>query len=321
MSESIDKAGAASRLKKADKVLILCHKNPDGDTLGAAGGIYWALSQLGKTAAVLCSDPINEKYGFLGFETYHGQFEPLYVVAVDIAGPQLFGEKAAAWADKVDLCIDHHGSNSGYAAYMLLDETAAATCEIVFDLYRFLDTKIDRQVANCLYAGVATDTGCFRFANTTAESHKVAASLMEFGAQTEKLNELFFDTKTKERIAVEQIALSTLEYHFDEQCALICLTRDQLDNIGIDPSDLEGVTSIPRSIEGVRVGITMRQNGDGSYKISVRTRGDIDATVICRALGGGGHKQAAGCELLGSQDNVKEAILQQVALALGVECP
>ena len=316
MSERIDAQQTAARLKKADKVLIISHKNPDGDTLGSAGVLYWALVQMGKTAAVLCSDPIHEHYDFMGFEQFHNQFEPEYIVAVDLAGQQLFGEKSSAYAERVNLCIDHHGSNSGYAEYMLLDETAAATCEIMFDVIELLGVSIDKKMANCLYSGVSTDTGCFRFANTTARSHRVAAYLMDLGAEAAKLNELFFDTKSKGRIAAEQIALASLEYHFDDKCALICLTREQLQTVGTADSDLEGVTSIPRSIEGVLVGITMRQNPDSSYKISVRTKDNIDAADICRAFGGGGHKLAAGCELMGSLENVKQAMLVQVRQVL-----
>ena len=127
MSEAIDINVAARKLAKVDNVLILCHKNPDGDTLGSAGALYWALHSLGKKAAVFCSDPIHERYQYMELEQFYDQFEPQYVVAVDIAGTQLFGERSAKWADKVDMCIDHHGSNTGFADQMLLDATAAAT--------------------------------------------------------------------------------------------------------------------------------------------------------------------------------------------------
>ena len=316
MSEMADIQGVGALLRRADNILILCHKNPDGDTLGSAGALYWGLRSFDKTVAVFCSDAIHERYGYMELELFYEQFEPKYIVAVDIAGTQLFGDKAAKWADKVDLCIDHHGSNSGYADTMLLDDTAAATCEMVYDLLVDMGVEIDKRIADCLYSGVSTDTGCFRFANTSARTHRVAARLIDLGADIVMLNELLFENKSKQRIAIEQLALSTLEYHFGGCCALICLTREQIDGVGVDENDLEGITALPRSIEGVLVGITMRQQSSGSYKISVRTRVGLDATVVAKALGGGGHKQAAGCEVLGGQDFAKKAVLQEVEKTL-----
>lgn len=316
MSEIIEITGVISRLMRANNVLILCHKNPDGDTLGSAGALYWALKSFDKTAAVLCEDPVHERYDYMGLELFRGQFEPEYVVAVDIAGQQLFGDSIAEWAEKVDLCIDHHGSNSGYADVMLLDDTAAATCEMIYDLLVGMGVTIDARIADCLYTGVSTDTGCFRFTNTTARTHRVAAKLFDLGADVETLNELLFENKSKQRIAIEQFALQTLEYHFEGECALICLTLDQIEASGVDMGDLEGITSMPRSIEGVTVGITMRQQPTGSFKISVRTKVGLDAVAIVAGLGGGGHKQAAGCEIFGGLENAKAAILEETRRAL-----
>ncbi|MDL2294521.1 bifunctional oligoribonuclease/PAP phosphatase NrnA [Ruminococcaceae bacterium OttesenSCG-928-D13] len=316
MSEMLDIGGVASRLNKADNILIICHKNPDGETLGSAGALYWGLRSQGKTAAVFCSDPVHPRYDYMELELFYDQFEPRYVVAVDIAGTQLFGEKSAKWVDRIDMCIDHHGSNSGYADTMLLDETAAASAEIIYDLLVEMGVDIDVRIANCLYTGVSTDTGCFKFANTTARTHRVAARLIDLGTELQELNELLFENKSPQRIAVEQLALSSLEYHYNGCCALISLSRDQITAIGANEADLEGITSLPRSIEGVVVGLTMRQQPSGSYKVSVRTKVGLDATVIAKALGGGGHKQAAGCEVFGSLENAKRALLEETGKAL-----
>ncbi|MFV0351409.1 MAG: DHH family phosphoesterase [Oscillospiraceae bacterium] len=316
MSEMLELPAVISRLLKKDNILIISHKNPDGDTLGSAGALYWGLKALGKTCAIFCSDAVHERYSFMQLEMYHNQFEPKYIVAVDVAGQQLFGEPASKYADQVDLCIDHHGSNSGYADAMLLDPSAAATCEMIFDLLVDMGVEIDVKIANCLYTGVSTDTGCFQFGNTSARTHRVAARLIDLGAEIDMLNEILFQNKSRQCIAVEQMALASLEYHFDAKCAMICITRDQLEAVGADETDLEGVTSMPRSIEGVHVGITMRQQPSGSYKFSVRTKGDLDACKICEGLGGGGHKQAAGCEIVGSLENAKAAILKETKLAM-----
>ncbi|MDD4850166.1 MAG: bifunctional oligoribonuclease/PAP phosphatase NrnA [Gemmiger sp.] len=314
MTESVDRQTAAERLRAADDILILCHKNPDGDTVGSAGALYQALCQLGKTAAVLCSDPIPAMYSYMPFARYDGSFEPAFVVAVDVASIQLFGEKndVQRYVERADLCIDHHGTNSGYAYATLLDDTAAATCELLTEWMDDLGVRITPDIANCLYTGVATDTGCFRFTNTTARTHLAAARLIAAGADIERLNEILFESRSHPRVEAEKLALESLQLFYQNRCALICLTWDQISGTGVAGAELEDLTSLPRSIEGVQVGLTLRQQPDGSFKISVRTDRTINACAIARRLGGGGHPRAAGCEISGNLENAKHAILEEV---------
>lgn len=315
MTESLDRQTAAARLRAADDILILSHKNPDGDTIGSALGLCLALRALGKNAAVLCSDPIPKMYEYLDINWYDGSYEPSFVVAVDVASIQLFGENnnVQEYVKRANLCIDHHGSNSGYAYATLLEPQAAAVCEILTDFIPDnLGVPLTPEIANCLYTGVATDTGCFRFTSTTAKTHLAAARLMEAGADAGRLNEILFECRSHSRIEAEREALESLEYYFDDRCAMICLTRDQIVQTGVANAELEDLTSLPRSIEGVEVGLTLRQQPDGSFKISVRTSRDVDACSIARRLGGGGHNRAAGCEISGNLDNAKRAILQEV---------
>lgn len=315
-AETIDVTEALARLYKAENILLLCHKNPDGDTIGSSAALYHALKRLGKTVAVLCADPIPPRYDYMQIGRFDGSFEPAYVVAVDVAGIQLFGDAVREYAGRVDLCIDHHPSNGGYADALLLDGSAAATAELMYDVLGAMGAEIDPLVAECLYTGVATDTGCFKFANTTARTHAVAAKLIEAGADVARLNSILFENKSRSRLAVEKLALENLEYFFDGRCALTHLMKEEIAATGAEPDDLEGVTGIPRAIEGVEVGITLRQQPAGSYKISVRTVLGTDASAIAAHLGGGGHKQAAGCELLGSLENAKAAVLAEVEKVL-----
>lgn len=312
MSEILDLMGLIGRLLRAENVLILCHKNPDGDTIGSGAALYHLLTNLGKRAAVLCADPIPTRYNYMQFEQYQGQFAPGYIIAVDIAGIQLFGDAVAQYSDQVDLCIDHHASNSQYADALYLDADAAATTQILFDVMEAMNIGISPLIADCMYTGLSTDTGCFLFSNTNAKAHYVAAKLMEAGARTVDLNTILFESKSKGRIAIERMALENLEYHFDDQCAIVVLSREQIAASGVNVTELESITSIPRMIEGVKVGITLRQLTGGSYKISVRTERDVDACAIAKRLGGGGHSQAAGCELEGNLENAKIAVLDEV---------
>ncbi|MEE0800223.1 MAG: bifunctional oligoribonuclease/PAP phosphatase NrnA [Gemmiger sp.] len=314
MTESVDRQTAVLRLRGADDILILCHKNPDGDTVGSAGALYLALKQLGKNAAVLCSDPIPALYDYMKLRWYDGSFKPAFVVAVDVASIQLFGDRndIPLYAEHTDLCIDHHATNSGYAYETLLDPGAAATCEFLLDVIVEMGVTITPEIANCLYTGIATDTGCFRFTNTTSRTHIAASRVMEAGADTEKLNERLFESRSHARLLAERMALESLEYFYDDRCALICLTWDQIRMSGVANAELEDLTSLPRSIEGVEVGLTFRQQPDGSFKISIRTAGAVNACNIARRLGGGGHARAAGCEISGNLDNAKHAVLEEV---------
>ena len=314
MTQSVDHETVVSRLLGADDILILCHKNPDGDTLGSGAALCLALRRLGKTAAVLCSDPIPAMYAFLPITVFDGSFAPRFVVAVDVAGIQLFGDKnnMPRYAEHVDLCIDHHASNSGYAYESLVDGSAAAAAELLTALIPELGVELTPDIAACLYTGLATDTGCFRFTNTTAATHRAAAALIEAGADVATLNERLFECRSHARMEAERMALESLEYYYGDRCAMICLTWDQIQAAGVAGAELEDLTSLPRSIEGVEVGLTLRQQKDGSYKISVRTGNQTNACSIARRLGGGGHPRAAGCEISGNLDNAKHAILDEV---------
>ena len=314
MTESVDRQTAVMRLRSAQDILILCHKNPDGDTIGCAGALYLALKSLGKNAAILCSDPIPSLYGYMELRLYDASFTPGFVVAVDVASIQLFGDRnnVQKYAAHVDLCIDHHASNSGYAYETLLDPGAAAACELMIDVIEEMGVTLDPSIASCLYTGIATDTGCFRFSSTTAHTHQAAARLIEAGADLAMLNARLFESRSRARIEIERMALESLEYYCGGRCAMICLTRDQILQTGVANAELEDLTSLPRSIEGVDVGLTLRQQPDGSFKISVRTSRSYDACAIARRLGGGGHARAAGCEISGNLDNARFAVLEEV---------
>ena len=286
MTEQLNVQQMAERLCAADNILVLCHKNPDGDTIGCGSALCHALKALGKTAAVLCSDAVPSRYSFTAPVPFRGEFEPKTVVAVDVASVQLFGENNGVpqYTRHVDLCIDHHAGNSGYADFTLLDGNAAAAAELLYEVISEMGVEITPLIANCLYTGLATDTGCFRFSSTTANTHLVAAKLILAGAQVEELNTLLFDTKPRERMEAERIARNHLEYHLEGRCALMYLL--------------------------------LRQQPGGSYRISVRAAKGVDACAIARRLGGGGHTRAAGCELLGNLDNAKSAILAEVEAEL-----
>ena len=290
----------------------MCHKNPDGDTIGSGTALCLALQQLGKNAAVLCSDPIPAMYDYMPITVFDGSFRPAFVVAVDVASIQLFGENnnVPQYAAHTNLCIDHHASNSGYAYETLLDPGAAAACEFLLDVIVDMGVTITPQIANCLYTGIATDTGCFKFSNTTAHSHAVAAACLTAGIDGGEINRVLFETKSRPRFEMERIVFDTMEFHENGAIAVAVLWRRDIDHAGADMDDLDSIASLTRQIEGVQIGITLTEKPDGTVRVSVRTTKEMDAAAICKKVGGGGHVRAAGASFTCGMAEAKAAMLK-----------
>ena len=294
--KKIDVAKAAELLNAADNILILTHRNPDGDTLGSGFALMHALRSTGKKAKVLCCDEIPKKYSYM-FGEKQEDFSAEYTVAVDVADIKLLGNGLSReFESKIDLCIDHHGSNTEYADNLLL-RSCAATCEVVYDLVNALGVEITPIIADCLYTGLSTDTGCFLFSNVTPETHIIAADLIKKGADYVNINKVMFETKSIGYFKLEELALNTIKTYFGGKCAVMSITQKMLSESGTDESDCDGIAGIPRKIDGVLVGVTVRERNDGSYKVSLRSHEPVDSAKICKLMGGGGHARAAGCEL------------------------
>jgi len=300
---------AAQLLLQHDDILILCHRNPDGDTLGSGFALKKLLQSLGKRARMECETEIPPRYDTLfGALEEQDSFTPAYVVAVDAADRKLLGTAAEPYP-QIDLAIDHHETNKDYALNTYVDASAAAAAEIMFELAPLLGAGLDLRTATALYVGVSTDTGCFVYSNTTSRSHRIAAELISYGIDLGSVNKLLFETKTRSRIEIDKLALNSMEFLCGGAVAFVYLPLEALQSSGVTEDDLDGVSGMPRQIEGVRVGITLRGRADGSYKASVRTT-DVNAADICARCGGGGHKRAAGCEFKTTLEEAKAALLK-----------
>ena len=295
---------AAALLQSHDKIRILTHQSPDGDTVGSAAGLALALQRMGKQAQIRCSDPIPAKYDDILEPVMVQEFEPDLIVAVDVADAKLLGPKLAYYADKTRLCVDHHASNTGWAAETLLEGHAGAACEVVYLLLKEMGADITPAVAASLYTGLCTDTGCFRYSNTSPRTLRIAAELMEAGAPAAAINLKMFEIKTRSRLALERMVLDSLQYACGNRVAIAVVSEQMLRESGAAEGETEGVATLSRNIEGVSIGITLREKAPGDYKISVRTDDTVDASALCKTLGGGGHARAAGCRLSGTEAEV-----------------
>ena len=309
----IDLHETAKLLENSDKILLLCHAHPDGDTLGSATALARALIQKGKTVKVDCSDAIPKDFSFMFEGLGSEEFEPGLIVAVDVADIKLLGkESEGRYQGRIGLCIDHHGSNMMYADKVCLEPDSASAAEMMYLLLKELDAEITPQIASCLFTGVTTDTGCMRFSNTTPRTFEIAAELAKLGADTYNIIQVFFETKTRTYAALERLALEGMRFYFSDRCAVICVTQDMYQKSGSNESETDRLANLPRQVEGVLVGVSMRELKDGSFKASVRTHGDIDASAICKRLGGGGHMGAAGCTLYGTKQQAINSLLKEI---------
>ncbi len=316
MSKMINCRAVCQFLQENDDFIILTHVSPDGDTLGSAYALALGLQSMGKKAYVVCNDDIPARYDYFVKKAALTPIDYKTIVAVDVADAKLLGELYESCKDRVDICIDHHISNTRYAKNLYLDADASATAECIYEILKKLSVTITPLMAECLYTGLATDTGCFKYSNVTAKTHLIAAQLLKIGINAAEINRLMFDTKSRARLLLEKMVLDTAEFHFSNRCIVLTVTKDMQEKSGCEPSDLEGVAVISRSVQGVLVGVSIKQTEDDTYKISLRTYEPLNASEICKSLGGGGHKGAAGCTLTGKLSVVKAQILAAVRAAL-----
>lgn len=301
----------AQILKEQDDILILTHAHPDGDTLGCGFALCRALLKMGKRAKVICADEIQAKYSYLYDDIVFSEFEAKYIVAVDVATQNLLGDLADEFAGKIDLCIDHHGSNDEYAKNLLLNADSAAACEIVLKVIKAMNVEIDKGIANCLFTGITTDSGCFRYSSTTSNTFRAAAELIDLGADNGKINRIMFETKTKTYAALERLAIEGMQFFENDRICVITVTQDMYKQTGSSELETEALAPLTRQTEGVEIGLSIREKVDGSCKCSIRTYESVDASVLAKAFGGGGHKQAAACRFDCSVEDAKLLLIEK----------
>lgn len=305
---------AANFFMAHDDYLILTHVRPDGDTVGCAAGLCLCLRQLEKKAHILPNPEITSLFspyweGLLAPEGY----EPSTVVAVDLAARSLFPDNAKPYLDRVDLTIDHHPSQEFYARETCLDAGRAACGELIYDIARRLG-PITPEMGRALYVAVSTDCGGFVYSNTTAQTHRVAADLIDSGFDLYPVNRLHFRTKSLKRLKLEGMLAAGLELQDGGATALVYLTLDMLRQLEARERDVEDIASFVGQIEGVRNGVTLRELKPGEWKLSLRTDpGDLNASAVCALLGGGGHAAAAGATFPArSREEARDKVLDAI---------
>ncbi|MGN0998506.1 MAG: bifunctional oligoribonuclease/PAP phosphatase NrnA [Faecousia sp.] len=314
----LTRAEAAEFLAGQDHFLLLTHRRPDGDTLGSAAALCLGLRSLGKTCHILPNPEITPRFRWL----HQGLTKPEpqegdTLVTVDVASPGMLPDCFTPLLDRVQLRIDHHGSATSFTPRETVDPDSASCAELVWDILECMGVSMDTRLAEAVYVGLSTDTGCFRFANTTEHTFATAAKCAGAGARLYELNQELFETNTLGRLRIQAWIVEHMQLLHDGAVALTVIPRRVEQEIGVTEDDMDNISNFPRTVAGVHIAATLRETATGEAKLSVRAVPGCDATIIARQFGGGGHKGAAGANMsmpLAEAARQVEAVLKELTI-------
>jgi bifunctional oligoribonuclease and PAP phosphatase NrnA len=293
-------------IRENDRFLVVSHVSPDGDAVGSTLAVGLMLGILGKTFTMANADPLPRKFAYLsGYDEVRlpddrSAEEANYecVIAVDCADYERIGA-AARWfsPDKRILNIDHHPTNDGYGEVRLIRPDAASTTELLHELIDAIGIAWSKPLAECIYTGLLTDTGGFRYSNTSPRVMQIASRMLSFGVSGYQLAEWLLEIMPYSQMQLLRRALATLAFAADRQICWMTLTMGDLAEAEANQEDSGGLVNYARNIEGVRVGLLFKESAPDEIKVSFRSDGSVDVADFAHSLGGGGHVRAAGCTL------------------------
>ena len=292
-----------------DHYAILTHRRPDGDTIGSSAALCRILRKMGKIAYIVRNPETTEKFAWLhqGL-TKEEAGENDTILTVDVASPGMLSAQFEKYLGRIALRIDHHASATSFTENELVDSTAAACAEIIFDLMEHLWVTMDEKIADAIYVGTSTDTGCFRFANTNAHTFITAAACAAAGARVYQLNQILFETNTLGRLKIQGWIVENMKLFREGAMGIVAIPRAVEESIGVTEDDMDNISSFPRTVAGVCMAATLRETKEGDVKLSLRAIPGYDATIVTGQFGGGGHKGAAGATLKMSLTEAAQAV-------------
>lgn len=303
-----------SFFKREEKFFIATHIDPEADAIGSAVALSMALESLGKKTVLYDRDPIPELYRFLpGHEKFTNSIPPLInsdmpIILVDCNSLDRAGVEGLNF--KYSVVIDHHETEKDFGDIKWVEREAAATGMMVYYMLKRMGIRMTRDIAVNLYSAIAIDTGTFRYSNTTPEVLRVGAELIEAGAKPAYISNRLYETWSKERFALLVMDLNTLEIRND--VAITFVTRKMFKVTGAGPEDTESFSNFPRMMKDISISAFFREIGDNCWKVSLRSRGDVNVARIAALFDGGGHKNAAGYKITASLESAKKALLKAV---------
>jgi len=311
-------------IKAANRILVTTHTDPDGDAVGSMLAMALALERLGKQTIMYNESPIPAVYQFLPAVGRIGrQLEPVdavdAVVVLDCGDLSRIGSAAHRIRRMAAvLNIDHHVSNNGFGSHCLIDGQACATAEIVYRLIRALEIPLNKAIATCIYTGILTDTGSFRFSNTNAAAFAISQDLMHAGVDPYEVAQRVFGSYSLGRIKLLNLALNSIEISPNGKLSLMTVTRAMLEETRTQQEDVDGLINYARRIEDVRVAALIQEQTNGlttaggcaRLHVSLRSDGSVDVAALAGTFGGGGHRSAAGFQTESPLANIKSELLK-----------
>ena len=306
-----------NKIKDSDKIAVLSHIMPDGDSIGSSLALYNALKKCGKNVRFILDDEIPKTYRFLKSSDRiqrPGQFESFdAIIVLDCGDAERLGNSSIYLNNNYVINIDHHISNNEFGNLNIVDKDSAATGELVYDLIKALGIDMDREISECLYTAIVTDTGQFQYSNTTSRTHLIAGELINYGVNVSLMSERIYQNNSKEKAVLMKMALSSLEFFHNDVTSCISLTLEQMKEANASDEDSDGIINLARDIECVEVAIFLREIEQGVVKVGLRSKKKADVSAVALQFGGGGHVHAAGCTVHGTVNEVKKKILDAVA--------
>jgi len=306
-------------IKKSENIVLLPHDNMDGDAFCSCQALKILIEHFGVKCTVLAEEECIKTLRFLGEKCLAFSEDCEYsfdaAIAVDCADKGRFEKRKSVFENaKYKAVIDHHKTNMGFGDVDVINPDAAASCEIIFTLFKEYGVEITEKAANLIYCGMVTDTGGFRFTNTTADTLMAAAQLLKIGVDTEAINTNIFESKSFAQMGIEAETFQNANFYHGGKTAISFISKEMQEKYKVSDDEMNNLSSILRCIEGVKVSATLKER-DGKIKISMRSKDTVDVSEICSNFGGGGHARAAGAtSLLSPQDTEKklEALIGEV---------
>jgi phosphoesterase RecJ-like protein len=311
---------AVQWIREKDDFLLTTHSHPDGDGLGSQAALYLALRHLGKKVRMVNADTVPRCYRWLPCTDsveVSSQIPPHQAcIIVDVGELHRVREGAKREEFGPLLNIDHHSSGTPFGDVNWVDPTAAATGEMIYRLVRELGVPIDKPIAESLYTTIVTDTGGFRYSNTTAHVMRLAAELMDAGADAHAVCERVFSHIPRAAFEMVRLSLATLRTHLDGRVGLMTLSHADFLRSGAKDEDTDGLVNYARKLDGVEVAVFLKERGDGYIRVSFRSRNGLDVGKVAAGLGGGGHKYASGATVQGALEETADRVVAVLTEAL-----
>jgi bifunctional oligoribonuclease and PAP phosphatase NrnA len=311
-------------IKNTDNFAIVSHTSPDGDSVGSMLGLFNALKEMGKSAEMFVDDTLPQKYSYLpGYDEIKdinyakGSYSCLIVLDCGDVD-RLGGCRDLISKSDITINIDHHISNSLFGGLNVVDSNASSVGEMLYRLLKINGLEVSQNTSMCFYTSMLTDTGAFKYSNTTSETLSIAGDLINTGIDFSEIYNKVFDVKTINQVKLMSKVTATLETYLNDRVAVLQLTKDMLNECNAKEDDASEFINIARDIDGVEVAVFVKEVDSTKCRVSLRSRKFVDVRNVAEIFGGGGHIRASGCTVTGSIDGVTNIVIDKLKNIVGV---